>query len=341
MKHIHLRDLVWDELQSPTRKFHSFCCNVSLALGGLRNTGLWGGGHPFDVQIRRVPPGAAVCPFHSHLAQSELFVVRAGHGTVRVGGETHPVKTGDVFYQPPGEAHQLINSGTADLEVLIIADNPPLDACYYPDSDKWGLRPPGKFFRMVECDYLDGEDAAPSPGNAPYQPAPGATQPVFAPLAQRKVSIDDLSWGKFDSPGMKFRGESKALSEAIGAKRNTPAGLGGHPFDLELGRLPPGFSGCPFHSHAAQWELFIFVSGDGTVRTAEGLTPVTAGDVVLHPPGEAHQFTNTGSGDLLYFLVADNPTLDVSHYPDSNKWGITSPHKFFRAADASYWEGEE
>ena len=31
---------------------------------------------------------------------------------------------------------------------------------------------------------------------------------------------------------------SAALSEAVGAKRNTPTGLGGHPFDLELGRVP-------------------------------------------------------------------------------------------------------
>ena len=32
-----------------------------------------------------VPPGAAVCPFHAHLAQWELFVVQAGIGTVRAG----------------------------------------------------------------------------------------------------------------------------------------------------------------------------------------------------------------------------------------------------------------
>jgi len=76
MKLVHFPSLPEDELHSPARHFHSFCRNVSLALGGIRNAGTWGGGHPFDFQIRRIPPGAAVCPFHSHLAQWELFVVR-------------------------------------------------------------------------------------------------------------------------------------------------------------------------------------------------------------------------------------------------------------------------
>ena len=75
MHRIRISDLPWVEQHSPTKKFHSFCRNLSLALGGVRNAGTWGGGHPFDLQIRRLPPGAAVCPFHSHLAQWEMFVV--------------------------------------------------------------------------------------------------------------------------------------------------------------------------------------------------------------------------------------------------------------------------
>lgn len=133
------------------------------------------------------------------------------------------------------------------------------------------------------------------------------------------------------------------------AKSNTPTGLGGdkcaslggHPFDLELGKLAPGECGCPFHIHATQWELYVFLTGTGTVRTLEGPTPARAGDVVLHPPGEAHQFTNTGTANLLYLLIADNPPIDYWYYPDSNKWGFRSPRKIFRATDADYWDGEE
>jgi len=349
VKRVHIPDLPWEELHSPTKKFHSFCRNLSIALGGLRNTGPWGGGHPFDLQIRRIPPGAAVCPFHSHLAQWEMFVVQAGAGTVRTGEGTTAIKPGEVFFHPPGTPHQLINSGATDLEVLIITDNPAVDGCFYPDSNKWALRPPGKVFRIAEADYFDGEDTLPVSGVSGHKPAPPPAVAPTAPFAQRKLHPDDLPWEPWESPKKKFRGTDKELSIALGAKRNTPTGLsgdgcaspGGHPFDLELGKLAPGECGCPFHSHAAQWELYVFLAGTASVRTMAGTALAHAGDVVLHPPGEAHQFTNTGSDDLLYYLVADNPPVDYWFYPDSKKWGFRSPRRFFRATDTDYWDGEE
>ncbi len=340
MHHVRIPDLPWIEQRSPRGKFHSFCQNISVALGCPRNAGLWAGGHPFDVQIRRIPPGAAICPYHSHLAQWEFFLVRSGTGTVRTSDGTHAVKTGDFFVHPPGAPHQLTNTGASDLEVLIVADNPQLDSCHYPDSNKFSLRPPGKFFRMVEVEYFDGEEE-PSPEAPPYQAAGAPSAPPAAPFPKRKLHLDDLPWEQWESPKKKFRAMSKELSIALGAKRNTPTGLGGHPFDVEYGRVAPGDSGCPFHSHSAQWELFIFLAGTASVRTPEGSRKFHAGDVVLHPPGEAHQFYNAGNDDVIYLLVADSPSSDIWFYPDSNKWGHNRPRKFFRATDIDYWDGEE
>jgi uncharacterized cupin superfamily protein len=340
MKRCKIDALPWEEQRSPSGKFHSFCRNISMAIGATRNLGTWGGGHPFDVQIRRVPPGAAVCPFHSHLVQWELFVVLAGSGTLRAGHETHAVKTDDVFVHPPGEAHQLSNTGSTDLEVMIIADNPQFDACYYPDSDKWSMRP-GKVFRMQPVEYFTGEDDATTMDEPADRPSTVADAPSITPFSQRKASIADLPWAAYDSPKKKFHTSGKQLSFAVGAKDKTPIGLGGHPFDLELGKVTPGLTANPYHSHAAQWEFFIFRAGRGEVRTAAGDFEVGTGDVVLHPPGEAHQFRNTGTEDLHYFLVADNPPLDLFHYPDSGKWGHSAPRKIFRATDADYWDGEE
>lgn len=340
MKKVHIPSLPEVEQKSPTGKFHSYCRNITLELNGGIRAGTWGGGHPFDVQIRRIPPGAAVCPFHAHMAQWEMFLVQSGAGTVRTGPETHPIKTGDVFVHPPATPHQLINSGTSDLVVLIVADNPPLDSCFYPDSNKWSLRPPGKIFRMTEVGYFDGEEE-PVANPTGYVPPPPAAGAEFVPFNKRKVHLDDLKWEPWSSPKGKFRATSKELSIAVGALRNTPTGLGGHPFDLELGRLETGQCGCPFHSHSLQWELYVILSGTGTVRAdAESFT-VQAGDVVVHPPGEAHQLTNTGNVDLDYLLVADNPLNEFWHYPDSNKWGFRSPRRIFRATDVDYHDGEE
>lgn len=328
------------EQRSPSGKFHSFARNVSLALGGKANTGTWGGGHPFDFQIRRLPPGAAVCPFHSHFVQWELYFVRSGTATVRAGDETHTAKPGDVFVHPPLEPHQLINSGATDLEVFIFADNPPLDGCHYPDSNKWALRPPGRVFRMVEADYFDGEDTVPA-GGSHYKVSPSPAAPPLAPFATRKLHVDDVPWDVWESPRKKFLATGKELSIALGAKRNTPTGLGGHPFDLELGKIPPGGRGVPYHFHAGQWEMFIFLEGTVTVRANGASRVLHGGEVVVHPPFEAHDFRNTGDTDALFFIVADNPPIDYWHYPDSQKWGIREPRKIFRPQEADYFDGEE
>ncbi|HEY9248371.1 MAG TPA: cupin domain-containing protein [Rariglobus sp.] len=162
------------EGRSPTGKYHSFSKDISLALGGIKDTGAWGGGHPFDLQQRRVPPGASVCPLHAHTQQFELFVVLAGTATVRTSrpapsavaasgsersvADTHTVRAGDAFVQPPGTAHQITNTGTEDFVFFVIADNLPTDSTYYPESDKWQIKPQRKLFRMTEVDYFDGEE---------------------------------------------------------------------------------------------------------------------------------------------------------------------------------------
>ncbi len=340
MNRVRIDDIPWQEQRSPSGRFQSFCRNISMALGGVRNVGTWGGSHPFDLQLRRIPPGASVCPFHSHLGQWELFVVRTGSGTVRAGAESHPVRVGDVFVHPPGEPHQITSTGEADLEVFIVADNPPLDACHYPDSDKWALRPPMKVFRMTEVDYFDGEEP-PMNGALTYRPSAPPPLPPLTPFAQRLLHGDDLAWESWQSPKRKFGGHAKELSIALGARRNTPTGLGGHPFDLELDRLEPGQSACPYHSHSAQWEMYVILGGRATLRVGQETIVASAGEVVLHPPGEAHQIRNAEAEELQFYILADNPPVDVWHYPDSGKWGTREPRLIFRMSEADYYDGEE
>lgn len=158
MKKVRIAELPWEEFKSPSGKYQSSFQNISLALGGKRDVGPWGGGHPFDLQLRRVPPGAAVCPQHAHTVQWELFVVLSGSATVRADAETHAVQAGEAFVQPPGVAHQIVNTGAEDFVFYVIADNSPADSTYYPNSKKWMLKPQRKLFRMTEVDYFDGEE---------------------------------------------------------------------------------------------------------------------------------------------------------------------------------------
>jgi uncharacterized cupin superfamily protein len=157
MTKTNIAKLKWEKWRSPRGRFDARYKDLSAAIGDGRNA--WPKkGHPFNLELVKVAPGKAICPFHSHTSQWELFVILRGMGAVRADRKRFQVQAGDVFMHPPGEAHQLINTGRKWLHLYIIADNPPVDIFHYPDSNKWGLRPQGKFFRMTEVPYNDGEE---------------------------------------------------------------------------------------------------------------------------------------------------------------------------------------
>jgi uncharacterized cupin superfamily protein len=143
------------------------------------------------------------------------------------------------------------------------------------------------------------------------------------------------------SPKGRYHLFRRNISEAVGGKKDVGTWDGGHPFDLEWVRLPAGAANFPFHSHAAQWELYVFVSGQGEVRGPAGNVAVQAGDHVIFPPGEAHQIRNPGGADLVYYVIADQHPADVSHYPDSGEWGIKPQRKHFAMTETPYYQPDE
>ena len=133
-----------------------------------------------------------------------------------------------------------------------------------------------------------------------------------------------MVWTEQCSPAGRFHIFRRHISEALGAPRDAGVAGGGHPFDVELARLPPGATNFPFHAHAAQWELYLILRGSGELRTRDSVFAITDGDSFVFPPGEAHQLKNVGSEELLSYVIADNPPADVIDYP-TQKSGGSSP----------------
>ncbi len=333
MKRVNIGDIPWGDWSSPGGVFQGRSKELSIALGAVRNAPLHTGGHPFDLELGQLPPGKAGCPYHRHSTQWELFLILAGSGTVRHRGGRQSVKAGDAILQPPGAAHQLINTGTTDLDYLLVADNPTVDLWHYPDSNKLGFRPDGGSFRPTFVDYWLDEDPAALRSAAP---APG-----FPWADSRFVDTATLPWERRASPGGKYASECRDISLAVGGIRDVGVWGGGHPFDLQTRRVPAGAAICPLHAHTVQWELFIVMQGQAVVRTLDGRFPVGPGDVFLQPPGVAHQIRNEGTEEFICHIVADNPPADIFHYPESNKWGIRPQRKFFRMIETDYFDGEE
>jgi uncharacterized cupin superfamily protein len=132
---------------------------VSIALGRDPTSTDLMKRHPFDVEILRVRPGQKPYPYHSHSAQWEFYHVISGKGTVRDEEGITAIVAGDAFLCEPGHAHQIVNDGTEDLLVYVIADNPIGESCHYPDSNKWIVRSPERrLMRGDPLDYFDGEE---------------------------------------------------------------------------------------------------------------------------------------------------------------------------------------
>ena len=109
--------------------------------------------------------------------------------------------------------------------------------------------------------------------------------------------------------------------------------------------MPPGKANFPYHAHSAQWELYLVVSGIGSVRCKDGTTEVGPGDAFIFGPDEPHQVSNAAQEDLIYYVVADNPIGESSYYPDSGKWkanrSSAADRVVLKGIEAAYFDGEE
>ncbi len=159
MRKINSNDLPELTWQSPKGKFQGAGKEISDALGFDPASASARDRHPFAVEILRIAPGQTPYVYHSHSAQWEFYHVISGSGLAREEDGKTPIVAGDAFIYGPGEAHQLINNGSEDLVVYVIADNPVGESSYYPDSGKWIIRSPERrIMRGEPLDYYDAEE---------------------------------------------------------------------------------------------------------------------------------------------------------------------------------------
>src|SRR6202045_5221534 len=114
----------------------------------------------------------------------------------------------------------------------------------------------------------------------------------------RKINLKDIKERERQSPKGKFGRRSKDISVALGREPESLELMKRHPFDLAIVSIPKGKSLCPYHSHSAESELYLVISGRGSIRDKDGATEVGTGDAFFFGPGEAHQLTNEGDEDF-------------------------------------------
>lgn len=160
----------------------------------------------------------------------------------------------------------------------------------------------------------------------------------------QKVNVNEIQERQRQSPNGNFARAAKDISIALGRDPESFDLRKRHPFDLALIRIPKGKALCPYHSHSAESELYLVVSGKGGIRDKEGTTTVTAGDAFFFGPGEAHQLSNAGEEDFVYYVIADNPRGDSCYYPDSRKFAVMKEgtnEVIVKGVETDYFDGEE
>ena len=65
----------------------------------------------------RLPVGGATQE-HFHPCAEEVYYITHGTGRIRIEGETREVREGDAIAIPPGQKHQLWNTGNEVLRLL-------------------------------------------------------------------------------------------------------------------------------------------------------------------------------------------------------------------------------
>ncbi|RYZ08571.1 MAG: cupin domain-containing protein [Myxococcales bacterium] len=107
-------------------------------------------------------------------------------------------------------------------------------------------------------------------------------------------------------------------------------------------RLKKGTSGCPFHHHLREDEVFYVLEGRGVLRYGEELHDIGAGDCISCPAGtkQAHQICNPYDEDLVYLAIGAFDPHEVCVYPDSGKVMIRALRMRGRLTPLEYFDDE-
>jgi uncharacterized cupin superfamily protein len=150
---INLADVTFDDIEENGR----YTSRRAMFSAGI-------GARQLGYNLTELPPGKVQCPFHSHHAEEEMFLILEGEGELRFGPDRYPLKPMDVVACPTGGpevAHQIVNTGTSTMRYLSLSTLAPVEVCTYPDSGKIGYYTETGARRIHRirdsADYYDGE----------------------------------------------------------------------------------------------------------------------------------------------------------------------------------------
>jgi uncharacterized cupin superfamily protein len=118
------------------------------------------GASRLGLSVYQLPPGQSICPYHWEAGDEEWLIVLSGRPTLRTPDGEQELRAWDAvcFRAGPDGAHKVTNRTDETLRVAMVSTRREPGVAVYPDSNKVGVWPPGKLFRLDDAvDYWDGE----------------------------------------------------------------------------------------------------------------------------------------------------------------------------------------
>lgn len=89
-------------------------------------------------------------------------------------------------------------------------------------------------------------------------------------------------------------------------------------FGVNIVILAPGAKSSMRHWHENEDEFVMILSGECTMVTDAGETPMRPGDCAAFPAGDpdAHHFVNRSGAEARFLVAGSRAPAEVAHYPD-------------------------
>ena len=134
-----------------------------------------------------------------------------------------------------------------------------------------------------------------------------------------------------------------------GQQLGRPAGA--NEIGATLYEVDPGKRNLPYHAHHGIEETIVVIQGTPTIRTPDGETELTEGDVHCFGKGSgsAHQVINNTDTPVRFMMLSSQSSADFAEYPDGSKiavfsgvWGTDDAFQKMLSSEneVGYFDGE-
>lgn len=278
------------------------------------------------VGVRRIqlPPGGWSTPAHEHGRGEEIFYVLAGEGISWQRERTAAIGAGDCIVYYPRRGPHTLRADEAGLDVLAFGPREYDEAVRFPQLGmsllggravaSRGGPPDGTPIQFVhEAEH----------GPPPLPDRTGERPPTI-------VATSDVEPAWVRRPVVERA--RRDLGAAAGSART-----GLTHFTVVSGKLHN-----PLHCHSLEEEIFVVLSGDGTLILDAEETPVREGHVIVRPAGTGISHAlRAGGGELVLLAYGPREPGDVCFYPRSGKISFRGVGVIGRLERLDYWDGED